>query len=142
MENAQTAAIIEQLHKKLALLEQISANTNTMVRFARQRKLTGLLRLLRERETDLEALMKLNAALSGSLAVANKRDSALEALLAKIKRQERELGTENAVLMKAANETRKAIGDDVRRVQEQRKVRKQYDLQDIKMSGRRINCYK
>ena len=142
MESAQMTPIIEQLHQKMALLEQISANTNIMVRFARQRKLTGLLRLLRERETDLEALTKLNAMLSGLLAAANKRDPALEMLLAKIKRQEWELGTENAVLMKAANETRKAIGDDMRRVQEQRKVRKQYDLQDIKMAGRRINCYK
>lgn len=142
MESAQMTALIEQLHKKMALLEQISANTNIMVRFARQRKLTGLLRLLRERETDLEGLTKLNAALNGSLSEATKQEPALKTLLAKIKRQEWELGTENAVLMKAANETRKAIGDDVRRVQEQRKVRNKYDLQDIKMSGRRINCYK
>lgn len=142
MESEQMTALIKQLHKKMALLEQISANTKTMVRFARQRKLTGLLRLLRERETDLETIVKLNEALSGSFATADKREQALEELLVKIKKQEWELGTENAVLMKAANETRKAIGDDVRRVQEQRKVRRQYDLQDIKMEGRRINCYK
>ena len=142
MESVQMTAIIKQLHQKLALLEQLSLHTKTMVRFAGQRKLTGLLRLLRERETDLEAITKLNEALSGPIAALNKREAALEALLEKIKKQERDLETENAVLMKAANETRKAIGDDMRRVQEQRKVRNQYDLQDIKMSGRRINYYK
>lgn len=142
MESEQMTALIEQLHKKMALLEQISANTKTMVRFARQRKLTGLLRLLRERETDLGTIVKLNEALSGLPATADKRELALAELLAKIKKQEWELATENAVLMKTANETRKAIGDDLRQVQEQRKVRNRYDLQDIKMSGRRINCYK
>ena len=142
MENEQTKAFTEQLRQKLLLLEKITANTKTMVCFARQRKLKGLLRLLREREMELEALTRLNAQLDALPSSKRQPELASEALLGKIKKQEQELAANDAILTDAAHGTRKAISDDMRRVQEQRKVRNNYDLQDIKMAGRRINYYK
>ena len=128
----------EQLQQKLALLEVVSAATKTMIRFAEKQSLKGLNRLSRERGAILEKLVALNA----SLAMQKTDRQEPVQLLQQIKETEREIVADNEKLMDAAYAARKVVCDDMRRLQQQRKVWTMYDLQGIKMAGRRINYYK
>ena len=128
----------EQLQQKLLLLETISAATKTMIRFAQKQNLKGLNRLSRERGTALEKLVVLNA----SVAMQSPDGLEVPQLLRQIKGKEQEIVTDNETLMDAAYTARKVVCDNMRRLQEQKKVWSVYDLQGIKFEGRRINCYK
>lgn len=128
----------EQLQQKLLLLEMISVATKTMIRFAQKQNLKGLNRLSRERGTALEKLVVLNA----SLAMQSPDGLEVPQLLRQIKGKEQEIVTDNETLMDAAYTARKVVCDNMRRLQEQKKVWSVYDLQGIKFEGRRINCYK
>ena len=127
-----------QLQQKLALLESVSDNTKIMIRFAEKRNLKGLNRLSRERGAILEKLVALNASLTMQK---TDRQEPVQ-LLQQIKETEREIVADNEKLMDAAYAARKAVCDDMRRLQQQRTVWTMYDLQGIKMAGRRINYYK
>lgn len=129
---------IERLQKKLLLLEAVSVATKTMIRFAEKQNIKGLNRLARERGTALEKLVEVNAA----LAIQSFGGQESAQLLQRIKSKEQEIVTDNEILMEVAYTARKAVCDNMRRLQEQKKVWSAYDLQGIKFEGRRINCYK
>ena len=129
----------EQLHQKLALLETVGNTTTTMIRFAQNGNVKGLRRLARQRQVALESLVRLNAALAMNQTVGAGKASAL---LTQVKTREQEITLANETLMEAAYMMRKSICEDLRRLQESRKVRNVYDLQSINMAGRRINCYR
>ena len=56
----QEAAACKWLQHKLQLLEQMSAKNETLSRFVRDRKMTGLRRVLRERQALIDELAAVN----------------------------------------------------------------------------------
>lgn len=133
------SAVEAQLHQKLVLLETVDNITKTMIRFAHNGNVKGLRRLSRQRQIALDSLVSLNATLAMNQTVGAGKASAL---LTQVKTREQEITLANETLMEAAYMMRKSICEDLRRLQESRKVRNVYDLQSINMAGRRINCYR
>ncbi len=127
------------LAAKLARLEAIGAMTKTLIRFARQQKTKGLLRVLNKRGRALEEIVAINAVLAKPGAAA---PAANAALLEEIAAKEREIVADNHELTRAARLCYQEIKDGLRRLREHRKVRTAYDLQGINWAGRRINYCK
>ena len=131
-----------QLAAKLACLETISALTKTLVRFARQQKTKGLLRVLAKRGQALAELVAINDALARAGLAERRATPGLSPLVAQIAALERKIVADNQELTRAAHLAYQAIKAGMRGLQEHRKMRSAYDLQGITWAGRRINCCK
>ena len=130
------------LAAKLACLETISALTKTLVRFARQQKTKGLLRVLAKRGQALAELVAINDALARAGLAERRATPGLSPLVAQIAALERKIVADNQELTHAAHLAYQAIKAGMRGLQEHRKMRSAYDLQGITWAGRRINCCK
>lgn len=131
----------ELLLSKITLLEELNNDTQLLLRFAGQTKVKGFVRVLGDRDMRLKKLVTLNATLAFnySLDTVEAQNTDLCKNIEKIRALQQQLVRNNDLLNLAAHKLYKEIKDDMRRLSEYRKVRSAYDLQGIKMAGRRIN---
>ncbi len=129
--------LINGLNLKLELLEQILENTDIQLRFVRRREMTGLRRLLRERDGYIRKLIDLNEKLK-----TNGKTIALtaaQALQAKIEDRQRAITAANATVMAAAVKERDNIAADLQRVNAQRELRTCYENRWLDVRGTGLN---
>lgn len=131
-------AVYEQLIKKLDILQKISTNTKFQMQFVQQRKMKGLLRLLRERAQYLqewETVMKENDG-AVSLAAAEEK---MKRLILLIEDKQQEIIENNDAVIEAAQTEKNHIAADLRRIEAEMKLRNSYDYQWGKFSGNWLN---
>lgn len=133
--------LTDQLQQKISLLEDTCAKTKLMIRFAQEEKTTGLRRVTRERAVILEDLVSINAsiAMGKSTLEENMKHVSIQSSIQRIKQLEIVLLKDNELLMTAAYAVRKVIMDSMRGLKEHKRLRNAYDLNEIKMAGRRVN---
>ncbi|WP_371380334.1 hypothetical protein [Sporomusa aerivorans] len=129
-------AAYELLTRKLEILQKISANTKYQIKFIQQRKMKGLLRLLREREQYLlewETIMKVGAV---SLAAA---DEEMKKMILLVAAKLQEVIKDNEAAIEDARIEKNHIAADLRRVENDVKLRNSYDYQRKAFSGNCLN---
>lgn len=126
------------LHKKLHIIEQLTANTEAQRRFIQQRKMTGLKRLLREREALLASLSEVNEDLARDQGWKSERS--LARMLQEIKVKQHDMLERSAQAIQQAVAERKHIAFELRKSKVGRQVNSQYINPYVTMTrGRHIN---
>jgi len=136
--NQMSNELLLHMKKKLEILEKISANTKVQIRFIQQRKGKGLLRLLREREQDLQELAVLDAQLKEKADQNVCREEIKKTILL-FQEKQQEIIRDNDAAVAAANMERRRIIDDLQRVRNQRKVRNSYQDRWTSFTGSQFN---
>ncbi len=130
--------IYGQMARKLDILQKISTNTKIQKQFIQQRKMKGLLRLLRERAQYLQEWETLMKETDGTASLAT-ADEEMKKLTLLIESKQQEIIKDNNAAMDAARVERDHIAADLRRVDSQIRLRNSYEYQGIKFSGSRLN---
>lgn len=128
----------ERIKAKLELLQKIDVNTNIQMNFIRQRKMKGLLRLLKERGQYLQQLEVLNrefAVREGNSITTQE----IQNLLRQIKTLQEKIVRDNNAVLEAAQAEQASIAADLKRVNARKRLRTSYDYQWIKISGSQLN---
>lgn len=128
----------ERIKAKLELLQKIDVNTNIQMTFIRQRKMKGLLRLLKERGQYLQQLEVLNrefAAREGNSITTQE----IQDLLRQIKMLQEKIVRDNNAVLEAAQAEQASIAADLKQVNARKRLRTSYDYQWIKFSGSQLN---
>ncbi|MEN6566057.1 MAG: hypothetical protein ABFC57_07125 [Veillonellales bacterium] len=137
MEEAGTA-LYEQMTEKLAILDKISINTKIQIRFIHQRKMRGLLRLLRERAQYLRELQELEAKkLPENHFITENR--AVKKMLLLVREKQREIIRDNKAALAAAVSEKTRIMADLQRLRSREKMNNSYNTRWLHVAGRRIN---
>ncbi|WP_371362157.1 hypothetical protein SRRS_33820 [Sporomusa rhizae] len=132
------SVVCEQLTRKLDILQKISTNTKFQMQFIQQRKMKGLLRLLRERAQYLqewETLMKE----TDSTVILATADEEMKRLILLIEGKLQEIIEDNDAAIEAAQAEKNHIAADLRRIDAEIKLRNSYDYQWEKFSGNWLN---
>ena len=130
--------VYEQMNRKLDILQKISTNTKIQIQFIHQRKMKGLLRLLRERARYLQELEALTKEF-GNASVLATGDEKINEIILLIASKRQEIIKDNNHAIVAASAERDHIAADLQRVESVRKLKKVYDYQWTKFSGNRFN---
>jgi len=126
------------LNKKLHIIEQLAANTEAQRRFIQQRKMTGLKRLLREREALLASLSEVNEDLARDQGWKSVRSMAR--MLQEITVKQQAILEESAQAIRQAVAERNYIAAELRKSKVGRQVNSQYINPYVTMArGRHIN---
>ncbi len=133
--------IQEILKRKLEVLEQIRANTETQRYFIRKRELRGLSRMLREREALIQELAGVNQQLERTEDWRN--INGIQPMVQAVTAKEREVFSYcNGVLQEAKSE-RERIGAELNNLLMRGRLKKQYIVQWKMVAwGNRFNMKK
>ena len=127
------------LNKKLQILTELAANTETQYRFIPRREMNGLGRVLDEREVLLEQLATLNNQLAKDQSWKNM--TILAPLLQDITNQEQQLIQRSKEVLQDAVTERQLIATELKNSKVQRQVNNQYiNPWAIMGRGGRINA--
>lgn len=132
------STVYEQLARKLDILQKISTNTKLQIPFIQQRKMKGLLRLLRERGEYLQEWEALTKD-SGSIAAPADCDEKVQKIILFIKAKQQEIIKDHNAAIAAAKAEKAHIAADLRQVDAQMKLQNSYDYQWMNFSGNRLN---
>lgn len=130
--------VYEQMNRKLDILQKISTNTKIQIQFIHQRKMKGLLRLLRERAQYLQELDALTKEFGSASGFATD-DEEMKKIILLIESKQQEIVRDNNIAIVAASAERDHIAVDLQRVESVRRLKKVYDYQWTKFSGNRFN---
>jgi hypothetical protein len=131
MTDSSDTGLPNRLLDRVNLLRQICINTEAQLRFIRQRKMKGLLRLLDERAQTIEALLALGKLdTAGQSGISGGEQEAVRKLLFEIGGLQREMMRINEAAARAAAQEREHIMNDLRRFRSQKQIRKSYDIAD------------
>ena len=112
------------LQRKLQILEQIAAKTETLCRFIPDRKMTGIRRVLRERNALIEELAAVNAELAGNSAWRSL--SGIEPLRQEAASKQRQILERSRQVIQQAIEEKTRIATELKNSRIHRQVRNQY----------------
>ncbi|MEN6413957.1 MAG: hypothetical protein ABFC84_14535 [Veillonellales bacterium] len=137
MEEAGTA-LYEQMMEKLAILDKISINTKIQIRFIHQRKMKGLLRLLRERAQYLRELQEIEEKKLPENHFITE-NGAVKKMLLLIRGKQQEIIRDNKEALAAAVSEKTRIMADLQRLRSREKMNNSYNIRWRHVAGRRIN---
>lgn len=123
------------LDRRLAIIEKLAANTRTQRRFIAKRQLTGLRRLLRERD---ELIGELAAAMEEGLRRDPQGTAELAGPLRTLRAREREVLELSAGLLQAAALEKSRVAAELRTLRAGRSLKNHYG-EARRNPGRRLN---
>lgn len=134
----------QQMERKLDVLQRIGTNTKIQIQFIHQRKLKGLLRLLRERRQYFQELKVINETI---LLKDNQRDHEIELvrqekikkILLLIRAKQQEIIQDNKEALEAAAIEKNNIMADLQRLRSRKRMDTSYNTRWMNFTGRRIN---
>lgn len=112
------------LQRKLEILDQIAAKTETLCRFIPNRKMTGIGRVLRERNVLIDELAAVNAEVAGNPMWKN--ISGIEPLRQAAANKRREILERSRQVLQQAIEEKACIANELKNSRVHRQVRNQY----------------
>ena len=112
------------LQRKLQILEQIAAKTETLCRFVPDRKMTGIRRVLRERNALIEELIAVNTEIEGNLAWESM--SGIKPLWQEVAGKQREVLERSRQVLQQAIEEKARIATELKNSRVHRQIRNQY----------------
>ena len=112
------------LQRKLEILEQIAAKTETLCRFIPDRKMTGIGRVLRERKALIDELAAVNAEVAGNPAWKSVSD--IEQLRQEAVGKQRQILERSRQVLQQAIEEKACIAAELKKSRVHRQVRNQY----------------
>lgn len=130
--------LYDKSKRKLDILQRISTNTKIQIEFICQRKMKGLLRLLKERGQYLQELEMLNKTLDSN-AVSETANEEMNNLLLQIKAKQLEIVRDNKIALAVAEAERVRIAADLHRVSSEKKLLNSYDYQWLNFTGSQLN---
>ena len=132
------SSVYEQLTRKLDILQKISTNTKFQMQFIQQRKMKGLLRLLRERAQYLQEWETIVKETDGAVSLAM-ADEKMKRLILLIEDKQQEIIEGNDAVIEAAQAEKNLIAANLRRIDAEIKLRYSYDYQWEIFSGNWLN---
>jgi DNA mismatch repair ATPase MutS len=132
------SSVYEQLTRKLDILQKISTNTKFQMQFIQQRKMKGLLRLLRERAQYLQEWETIIKETDGAVSLAM-ADEKIKMLILLIEDKQQEIIEGNDAVIEAAQAEKNHIVANLRRIDAEIKLRYSYDYQWEVFSGNWLN---
>lgn len=111
------------LQRKVQLLEQIAAKTETLCRFVPARKMTGIGRVLRERKALIDELAAVNAEIASNPAWKN---TGLAPLIQEAAGRQQNIVERSRQMLQQAMEEKARIASEIRTSRVHRQARSQY----------------
>jgi hypothetical protein len=125
-------------NKKLQILGEIAANTETQCHFIQDRKMKGLKRVLKEREALLKELVAVNEELAGDQTWKSRQNLAI--VIQEIADKQQEIMERSKQVLQQAVAEKARIAEELRQSKIRRQVNSRYvNPYAVMARGRRIN---
>ncbi len=131
---------LECLKKKLEILKKIGTNTEIQIRFVRRREMTGIRRLLREREKLIDELAAVHAQMSECNQKYSRYPAEIASLIHELGDMQQNVLDANTKLLREALCERSRIADDLKNIRLKRNLNNRYvGYWEMTRPGRRFN---